>query len=74
MADSPLLKAGLAHAKTLAILPPDADFALLAVKDGDSLRIGVVAKVGEKWTLSGDLGLQPTSKEWTGTVAVVGKW
>lgn len=74
MADSPLLTAGLAHAKALAILPADADFALLAVKDGDWLRLGVVTKVGERWTLSADLGIQPTKKEWTGQVAVIGKW
>lgn len=74
MADSPLLAAGLAHAKALAILPDNADFALIGVKDGDVLRIGVVTKIGEKWTLSADLGVQPKSKEWTGQVAVIGQW
>lgn len=70
--DSPLLKSGLAQAKALAELPPDADFAFIGVMDGDGIRVGLATRIGSKWTLQADLGIKRGIE--TAGVFVTGKW
>jgi len=74
MADPTILSAGLSLAKTMALLPEDANFAILGVKEGAWCRVGMIAKAGEVWRIAADLGYQPTTKDWDARVMLIAKW
>jgi hypothetical protein len=69
---SPLLTSGLKEAERLALLPDDADVALIGTVEGDSVRVGVVIRAGKHWQVESDLGLHK-GKVIGGRVMVVGK-
>lgn len=69
-----LLESGLKAAQTkLATLPPDQDWAILAVREGDSVTFGGVLRVKERWQIVGEIGKSPAQDSWDWRVAIMGK-
>lgn len=74
MSDTPtksILEQGLAEAQKLALLPPNATLAMMAVKDGDVLRGGIVTRLHDQWQLAGELNVNLDSKAIGGSVAII---
>lgn len=68
-----ILEQGLAHAQSIALLPDDADIAVIGVKEGDVYRAGLVTRFNDRWSLAADLGINTTTKDVGARVVLIGK-